>query len=146
MDGYYDDQNRANSRYGNFTYRFYLGGNSTTDFSLVRNRHYEIIIELNDDGVDEVSWRVDEDLTPYVTSIVVNPSEYTFWGITGTCQLTATVRPATAVSTATWSSSNPAVATVSANCDGVFDESIESAALGPTPETVISILKQRSSS
>lgn len=112
MDGYYDDQNRANARYGNFTYRFYLGGDSTTDFSLVRNHRYEITIELNDDGVDEVSWRVDEDLTPYVTSILVNPSEYTFWGITGTCQLTATVLPSTAASAVTWSSGNPAVATV----------------------------------
>ena len=115
LDGYYDDRISSTPRDGDFTYRFYLGGNSTTDFSLVRNHHYEILIELNDDGVDEVSWRVDEDLTPYVTSIVVNPSEYTFWGITGTCQLTATTLPSTARSAVSWSTGNPAVATVGAS-------------------------------
>lgn len=68
LEGTYDNQGSSNPRHGTFTYRFYLGENETTDFSVIRNRHYHIVVKLNDDGVDEVSWRVDSDLTPYGSS------------------------------------------------------------------------------
>ncbi|MBP5504645.1 MAG: DUF4906 domain-containing protein [Bacteroidales bacterium] len=115
LTGYYDDPSGANPRYGDFTYRFYLGGDNTSDFSLVRNHHYYIVVRVTDGGVDETSWRVEEDLTPYATSVSVTPSSYTFSGISGTCNLNATVLPASASQTVTWTSSNPSVATVSAS-------------------------------
>ena len=65
LEGTYDNQVSSTPRHGTFTYRFYLGENETTDFSVLRNHHYHIVVKLNDDGVDEVSWRVDSDLTPY---------------------------------------------------------------------------------
>lgn len=112
MTGFYNDRNSANRRYGDFTYRFYLGGDNTSDFSLIRNHHYYIVVRVTDGGVDETSWRVDGDLTPYATAVSVSPSQYTFNGISGTCKLTATVLPAGASQSVTWTSSNNSVARV----------------------------------
>ena len=69
LEGTYDNQISATPRHGTFTYRFYLGENVTTDFSVLRNHHYYIVVKLNDDGVDEVSWRVDSNLAPYGSSL-----------------------------------------------------------------------------
>lgn len=77
LTGYYDNPSSADPRYGNFTYRFYLGGDSDSDFSVLRNHQYSIVLELTDDGVDEDSWRVDSDLTPYGSSrypIMIRPN------------------------------------------------------------------------
>ena len=68
LQGTYDDPLSGNPRHGTFTYRFYIGGNETTDFSVLRNHHYHIVVELNDDGVDETSWRVESELIPYETA------------------------------------------------------------------------------
>ena len=114
LEGYYNDSNSGTPRYGPFTYRFYLGGNTTTDFSIVRNHHYDIVVELYDDGVDEPGWRVDDYLIPYATEVIVTPPSYTFYAPSGTVQLTATVLPADACQTVTWRSSNPSVASVDA--------------------------------
>ena len=115
LSGYYDDTDSYTPRYGNFIYRFYLGEDTTSDFSLVRNHHYDITVDLSDDGVDEVSWRVDEELTPYATAVIVTPSSHTFYGLAGSRTFTATVLPSPADQDVTWSSSNNAVATVNAN-------------------------------
>lgn len=115
LEGYYNDLLSDNPRRGNFTYRFYLGENPTSDFSVVRNHHYHIVLKLHDDGVDEESWRVDEDLTPYATLVRVIPPEYTFFGVSGTTTLRAEVLPAGADQSVIWSSGNPSVATVDQN-------------------------------
>ena len=115
LEGYYNDTVSSNPRRGDFTYRFYLGENTTTDFNVVRNHHYHIVLKLYDDGVDEVSWRVDSDIEPYATAVIVDPPEYTFFGVTGTAALTATVLPSTASQEVIWSSGNTAVATVDQN-------------------------------
>ena len=115
LEGYYSDTASSNPRRGDFTYRFYLGGNTTTDFNVVRNHHYHIVLKLYDDGVDEESWRVDSDIEPYATAVIVDPPQYTFPSVAGTVTLTATVLPSTACQDVTWSSGNPAVATVDQN-------------------------------
>ena len=115
LEGYYNDITSSNPRRGDFRYRFYLGENTIDDFNVVRNHHYHIVLKLYDDGVDEESWRVDSDLEPYATAVIVNPPEYTFVGVAGTVTLTATVLPSTACQDVTWSSSNPSVATVDGN-------------------------------
>lgn len=71
---------QVGDRFGNITYRFYLGGNVTTDFNVERNKHYMLTLKLgglgglkedgyinpdgswNADGGD-VSWRVDAGFT-----------------------------------------------------------------------------------
>ena len=88
LQGSYDDPLSGNPRHGTFTYRFYLGGNETTDFSILRNHHYHIVVELYDDGVDEVSWRVDSDLIPYESArpIRIRPNYlYEDGWVLGTC-------------------------------------------------------------
>lgn len=115
LEGYYNDLLSDNPRRGNFTYRFYLGENTTTDFSVVRNHHYHIVLKLHDNGVDEESWRVDDELLPYATLVRVIPPEYTFVGVSGTTTLTAEVLPAGADQSVIWSSGNPSVATVDQN-------------------------------
>ena len=112
LDGEYDDTASANPRHGHFTYRFYLGGNPTTDFSVLRNHHYHIVLKMNDDGVDEESWRVDSELSDYATAVIVDPHEYYFPAPGRSYTLTATVLPETASQEVVWSSSNESVATV----------------------------------
>ncbi len=112
LQGKLDATTGANPRHGTFTYRFYLGENSTSDFSVVRNHHYNIVLRLSESGVDEVSWRVESDLTSYATTVNVTPAEHTFYG-TGGCQtFTAEVLPRSAPQCVSWSSSDPSVATV----------------------------------
>ncbi len=115
LEGYYNDTASSNPRRGDFTYRFYLGGDTETDFSVVRNHHYHIVLKLYDDGVDEESWRVDSDIEPYATAVIVDPPAYSFPSVAGTVTLSATVLPATASQEVIWSSGNPAVATVDQN-------------------------------
>lgn len=112
LSGQYNDPLSDNPRHGDFTYRFYLGENNTTDFSVVRNHHYHIVLMLSDEGVDEVSWRVDSELVPYATAVIVDPPQYTFPRPSGSYTLTATVLPSSVSQQVSWSSSNPAVASV----------------------------------
>ena len=44
---------------GPLTYRFYLGQDETTDFNIYRNTVNKITLTATKDGVNEVSWRVD---------------------------------------------------------------------------------------
>ncbi|MCI2081699.1 MAG: DUF4906 domain-containing protein [Bacteroidales bacterium] len=39
-------------------YRMYLGNNTCTDFSLLRNREYSVSVALSESGTDEITWRV----------------------------------------------------------------------------------------
>ncbi len=112
LQGSLDAPSGANPRHGTFTYRFYLGENATTNFSVVRNHHYDIVLGLSDSGVDEVSWRVESDLTPYATAVTVTPVEHTFYGTGGSLLFSAEILPSSAPEEVTWSSSDPSVATV----------------------------------
>lgn len=51
-------------KYGTATWRFFLGGNVTDDFDVLRNHYYKITLSLSGSGVNEkeYSWRVDADL------------------------------------------------------------------------------------
>ena len=53
LQGLYEDV--AAQRSGTFTYRFYLGEDCTSDFTLSRNGRYDVIVELTYGGVDELS-------------------------------------------------------------------------------------------
>ncbi len=50
-------------------YRMYLGNDNHSDFNVVRNRTYQVTLNLTDDGSSRVSWRVEKtnlrDLTYY---------------------------------------------------------------------------------
>ena len=115
LTGNYDDRKSDNPRHGSFTYRFYLGGNPTTDFSVLRNRHYSIVLKVSDGGIDEESWRVDSDLKPYATAVIVDPREYIFPSPGETYTLSATVLPLTVSQEVIWSTDNASVATVDQN-------------------------------
>lgn len=99
---------------GTFTYRFYLGGDTTSDFSVRRNMHYVIRISLTDNGVLTSNWRIDSDLVNYsFSSFNIHPTEYAFDSIGATTDLIAYTTPySDLTSRLTWSSSNDAVATV----------------------------------
>ena len=102
---------------GTFTYRFYLGGNTTTDFTVARNMHYVIHISLTDNGIFKSDWRTDSDLQTYnISSLSVYPSSYTFNGIGETVHLTAySMPPSSEPLDIIWTSSNPNVVTVDNN-------------------------------
>ncbi len=112
MQGSLDARTGENPRHGTFTYRFYLGSNPTSNFSVVRNHHYDIVLRLSERGVDEVSWRVESDLTSYATAVNVTPSQHTFYGTGGRAQFASEVLPHSAPQGVTWSSSDSSVATV----------------------------------
>lgn len=44
---------------GPVTYRFYLGQDETTDFNIFRNTENRITLITTEDGLDKVSWRID---------------------------------------------------------------------------------------
>ena len=44
---------------GKVFYRFYLGNDTVKNFDVVRNRAYEITLILTKDGLDRVSWKMD---------------------------------------------------------------------------------------
>ncbi|MBP9986836.1 MAG: Ig-like domain-containing protein [Bacteroidales bacterium] len=99
---------------GGFTYRFYLGGNQTSDFSVYRNMHYVIRVSLTDTGALGSDWRVDSDIhTIPISSLNIYPEAYTFDGTGLTTDLIAYVSPTSSERyDVIWSSSNPSVATV----------------------------------
>lgn len=43
---------------GDVTYRFYIGRDNCSNFDLVRNGDYDVLLCLTDDGLEEISWRV----------------------------------------------------------------------------------------
>ena len=48
---------------GSMTYRIYLGADATGNFDLVRNSSYRIQLSGSKDGLEEVSWRIDKDVS-----------------------------------------------------------------------------------
>ena len=48
---------------GDITYRIYLGSDAVSNFDLVRNSSYRIQLFGSRDGLDEVSWRIDKDVS-----------------------------------------------------------------------------------
>ncbi len=48
---------------GDLTYRIYLGSDAVSNFDLVRNSSYRIQLFGSRDGLDEVSWRIDKDVS-----------------------------------------------------------------------------------
>lgn len=48
---------------GGLTYRIYLGSNATGNFDLCRNASYRVILYGSKNGLDEVSWRIDKDVS-----------------------------------------------------------------------------------
>lgn len=56
---------------GPVTYRFYLGQDLVSDFSVFRNHHNKVTLVVTSGGLDEVSWRIDSDeLIPVPVPIV----------------------------------------------------------------------------
>lgn len=103
---------------GDILYRFYLGNDMTSNYDVVRNTQYSIVVRFNGDGgVNENTWRVDcGNIVDLVSSVTLDRSTYTFdkWG--ETMQLQATVLPATANDRGLqWKSSDESVATVDGN-------------------------------
>ena len=47
---------------GSVTYRFYLGKDNTSDFSVIRNSDMIITLTLTGEGLTEISWKVDPDV------------------------------------------------------------------------------------
>lgn len=48
---------------GGLTYRIYLGSDATSNFDLCRNASYRVILYGSKNGLDEVSWRIDKDVS-----------------------------------------------------------------------------------
>ena len=44
---------------GNVIYRFYLGENATTDFSIKRNSIYNLTLYLDEESLNKMSWKID---------------------------------------------------------------------------------------
>ncbi len=106
----------------NVVYRFYLGKNTTSDFSLTRNMSMVITLVLSDDGMYKHTWKVDYGVSlPEITyqmrvtpeSAVIEPnttvsfkamlSKYVNGSLFSTEDVT---------SLATWTSSKPSLASV----------------------------------
>ena len=47
---------------GSVTYRFYLGKDNTSDFSVIRNSDMHVTLTLTGDGLTEISWKVEPDV------------------------------------------------------------------------------------
>ena len=47
---------------GSVTYRFYLGKDNTSDFSVIRNTDMAVTLTLTGEGLTEISWKVEPDV------------------------------------------------------------------------------------
>ena len=47
---------------GSVTYRFYLGKDNTSDFSVIRNTDMSVTLTLTGEGLTEISWKVEPDV------------------------------------------------------------------------------------
>ena len=59
------------AQYTDAKYRFYLGQNETTDFSVVRNTLYEVALDFTQNMVSEQEWRI-EASAPMVNDLLVS--------------------------------------------------------------------------
>lgn len=100
-------------KYGDISYRFYLGENMLTNYDVKRNTQMNVVVNfINDGAVEENTWRVDNsEIMDFVTAIELAPQELTFTQFGETKTATATIYPASAYNKALeWSSSNEEVA------------------------------------
>ncbi|MBP5210214.1 MAG: Ig-like domain-containing protein [Bacteroidales bacterium] len=105
---------RDAARYGTNIYRFFLGEDNVGNFDIARNKRYDIVVSLTEEGMNENSWRVDvSDLGEFVSSITLEGTRKRIM-MDETLQLSASVAPSTAKNTdVIWICDNPGVATVS---------------------------------
>ena len=59
------------ARYTDAKYRFYLGQNETTDFSIKRNTLYDVTLDFTQNMVNEQEWRI-EALEPEINALVAS--------------------------------------------------------------------------
>lgn len=105
----------SSQKRGEIIYRFYLGKDMVSDYSVERNLQYAITLCFKGDGaIDENSWRVDNsEIVDLVTSVEVSPESHKFTELGASLQLSAAVQPLTAADkTLQWNSSDEKVATV----------------------------------
>lgn len=62
------------AEYTDGKYRFYLGQNETTDFSIRRSTMYDVILDFTQNMVCEEEWRI-EVSEPYVKNLILSKSE-----------------------------------------------------------------------
>ena len=60
----------SSARYTDAKYRFYLGQNETTDFSIKRNTLYAVTLDFTQNMVSEQEWRIEAD-APQVNDLVL---------------------------------------------------------------------------
>lgn len=65
------DINTRSAKYKDAKYRFYLGQNETTDFSIRRNTLYDVTLDFTQNMVNEQEWRI-EAAAPQVNALVVS--------------------------------------------------------------------------
>ena len=68
------DVTTSAARYTDCRYRFYPGSNETTDFSIVRNTLYEVVLDFTQNMICEQEWRIEAD-EPEVVGIQMNKDE-----------------------------------------------------------------------
>ena len=116
----------------NVTYRMYLGGDATTDFSITRNTVYTLTLCPTDSGLDKTSWKIDPGevthipeitysyalaLTPASASVKKGSTTAltaTWYKYTYTDGVLTDTGKTDVTASATWTSSATGVATVSA--------------------------------
>lgn len=62
------------ARYTDAKYRFYLGQNETTDFSIKRNTLYGVILDFTQNMVSEQEWRIEAE-EPQVNDLIISKEE-----------------------------------------------------------------------
>lgn len=65
------DVTTSSARYTDCRYRFYPGRNETTDFSILRNTLYEVLLDFTQNMVSEQEWRIEAD-EPEVVGVRVD--------------------------------------------------------------------------
>lgn len=68
------DVNTLTARYRNVKYRFYLGQDQTSDFSIVRNTLYDVLLDFTQNMVSEEEWRIEAG-EPSVVDVRLNKTE-----------------------------------------------------------------------
>lgn len=62
------------AKYTDGKYRFYLGANQTSDFSIRRNTLYNVVLDFTQNMVDEQEWRIEVD-APQVVDVKIDKEE-----------------------------------------------------------------------
>lgn len=65
------DITTKSAKYTDAKYRFYLGQNETTDFSIKRNTLYDVVLDFTQNMVSEQEWRIEAD-APQVNELLLS--------------------------------------------------------------------------